>query len=81
MDKDRSAICKIMSEMFDARDNCGIYPTTLAYDKLENLVHSARIEAIGWAHADACADFDAGRDPRQKLVPDMLSRAEADLGA
>jgi hypothetical protein len=75
MDKDRAAICEIMSEMLDNPDDCGIYPTTVAYNKLETLVHTARVEAIGWTHADACHDLDAGRDPRQKEVSEMLERA------
>jgi len=36
-------------------------------------------EAIGWAHAWACNLLDAGRDPRQELVPDMMEQAEQDL--
>lgn len=80
MNKDRAAICGIISEMFDNVDAFGIYPTTEAYNKLEALVHGARVEAIGWAHADACVDLDAARDPRQKIVPEMLDRAMADLG-
>ena len=80
MDKDRAAIYKIMNEMFDGADDCGIYPTTVAYDKLEALVHVSRVEAIGWTHADNCIDLDAGRDPRQKEVSGMLERAFNDLG-
>lgn len=38
-----------------------------------------RVEAIGWAHADACYDLDAGRDPRQNEIPEMLERAIFDL--
>lgn len=79
MGKDRTAICEIMSEMLDNPDDCGIYPTTEAYNKLEALVHAARTEAIGWTHADACCDLDAGRDPRQKEIPEMLERAILDL--
>lgn len=81
MDKDRTAIFEIISEMLDNPDECGIYPTTVAYNKLEALVHGARIEAIGWTHADACCDLDDGRDPRQKEVPEMLKRSNIDLGA
>lgn len=81
MNKDRAAICKIVSEMLDAPDELGIFPTTTAYDKLEALVDAARAEAIGWAHADACVDLDAGNDPRKKSIPEMLARARVDLGA
>jgi hypothetical protein len=81
VDKDRAAICEIISEMLDNPRECEIYQTTRAYDKLEALVHGARIEALGWAIADACAALDAGRDPRQMLVPDILERALVDLAA
>lgn len=79
MNKDRTAIFKIVSEMLDNPGECGIFPTTVAYDKLEALVQAARVEAIGWTHADACCDLDAGRDPRQKEVPEILARAKIDL--
>jgi len=46
---------------------------------LERLIDAARVEAIGWTHADACADLDSGKDPRKKLVPEMLERAMLDL--
>jgi hypothetical protein len=35
MDKDRTAICKIMSDMFNDVDKHGIYPTSTAYTRLE----------------------------------------------
>ena len=79
MIKDRHAICTIISTMFDNEDESGIYPTTEAYDQLEALVDTARVEAIGWSHADACVDLDKGKDPRKKDVAEMLNRAEVDL--
>lgn len=79
MQKDRAEICKIMGDMLEKPDDCGVYPTTLAYDRLEQLVDAARTEAIGWTHADACTTLDAGGDPRQTEVPDMLCRARVDL--
>ena len=81
MKNDRAAICEIISEMLDSPDEQGMYPTTIAYKKLEALVHRARIEAIGWTHTDNCIALDAGLDPREKIVPEMLSRAEIDLCA
>lgn len=81
MDKDRTEICNIMSEMLDNTDSSGIYQTKIAYDKLEDLVEKARIEAMGWTHADDCNDVDCGRDPRDKEIPEMLSRAMIDLKA
>jgi hypothetical protein len=37
-------------------------------------------EAIGWAYADCCATLDAGGDPRQTEMSDVLLRATIDLG-
>ena len=79
MKKDRTAICNVMSELLDNPDESGIYPTTKAYDALEAIVEGARVEAIGWTHADACCDLDNGKDPRKKEVPGMLERAFLDL--
>lgn len=81
MDKDRTAICKIVSEMLDSPDESGIFQTSTAYAELEALVQTARLEGLAWAHTDACVDLDEGRDPRQKVVPEMLNRAETDLGS
>ena len=80
MNKDRTAICEIVSEMLDNPDEYGIFPTTVAYEKLEALVNAARFEAIGWTHTDACSDLDAGRDPRGKDISEMLAHAKTDLG-
>lgn len=79
MDKDRSEICRIISEMLDNPDKTGIFPTSTAYNRLEHYVERVRAEAIGWAHADACVCLDKGDDPRLKNVPDMLSRATTDF--
>ena len=79
MKKDRKAICKIMSAMLDNPDEHGIYPTSKAYDELESLVMAARIEAIGWTHADACCALDKGKDPRKQEIPEQLERALVDL--
>ena len=79
MKKDRQTICGIISEMLDNSDKAGIYQTTKAFDALEKYVEGVRAEAIGWTHTDACIDLDKGRDPRQKIVPEMLERAQVDL--
>lgn len=79
MNKDRAEICRIVSDMLDHPDEHGIYPTSIAYAELEQLVHGARCEGIGWAHADACATLDAGGDPRKTDCADQLARAERDL--
>ena len=80
MDIDRTAICKIISDMLDSPDDNGIYPTSTAYNRLEHYIEGVRAEAIGWSHADSCVDLDKGDDPRIKNIPDMLERAKRDLG-
>ena len=78
-DKDRTAICNIISRMLDNPDEFGIYPTSTAYTELEHYIESVRAEAIGWTHADACITLDKGDDPRLIEVPEILSRARRDL--
>jgi len=80
MNRDRTAICAIISQMLDNPDEQGIYPTTRTFDELEALVHDERISALGWASAYFCTMLDAGKDLRQDVVPDMLSQALIDLG-
>jgi len=79
MDKDRTAICNIVSDMLDNPDEHGIYPTSTAFTKLEHYIEGVRVEAIGWMHADACVTLDKGKDPRTTNVPDILERATKDL--
>ena len=79
-DKDRTVICRIVSEMLDNPGDCDIYPTGRCYDALEKLVEGARIEGVGWAQADACAALDRGEDPRKLDCADILKRAQEDLG-
>lgn len=76
MNKDRKEICDIISEMLDNPDEHGLYPTTRAYDKLDTLVHAARIEAIKWARADACMDLDDGPD-EPPIVGGRITTREA----
>jgi len=80
MDKDRTAICNIISYMLDNPNKHGIYPTSTAFTRLEHYIESVRAEAIGWASADACVALDKGEDPRLANVPEMLERAKRDLG-
>jgi hypothetical protein len=42
MDKDRTVICNIISKMLDYPNDYGIYPTTRAYDKLEEYIEGIR---------------------------------------
>ncbi len=79
--QDRSNVCDIVSEMLDEPDKHGIYRTTRAYNKLEVLINSARVEAVGWAFAEACAQLDAGEDPRKFEVPTLLPRIQAELNS
>ena len=79
MDKDRTAICNIISHMLDNPDKWGIYPTSTAYTRLEHYIEGVRAEAIGWTHAEACTTLDAGDDPRLLNVPEMYARAKKDL--
>jgi len=79
MDKDRTAICTIISDMFEDVDENGIYPTTRAFGRLKTYIEGVRAEAIGWTHADMCVALDKGEDPRLKECPEMLERAQKDL--
>lgn len=75
----RKEICQIISAMLDNPDNCGIYETTKAFDALESLINSAKIQAIGWMYAEACANADDGIDIRKIEVPSLIVRAQEDL--
>jgi len=79
MKDDRKEICRIISEMLDNPGECEIYPTAQAYDKLEKLVESARIEGAGWAYADACVKLDRGEDPRQSDCAEIPVRLKSDF--
>jgi len=79
MDRDRTEICKIMSDMLDNPDKHGIYPTSTAYTRLEHYIEGVRAEAIGWMHANACVTLDRGGDPRTVEVPSILDQAKVDL--
>lgn len=53
---------------------------------LEDAVEKAKEErteylmlGAGWAHADACTDLDAGNDPREKDMADMVERMKVDF--
>ena len=79
MNKDRTAICKIVSKILDNPDKVGIYPTSTAYAELEHYIEGVRAEAIGWMYAYACTMLDRGDDPRVAEVPDIYSLAMTDL--
>lgn len=69
MKKDRVYIKKLLGGPIDS----------ITTDLFEHMVESARAEAIGWAYADVCCALDAGKDPRETNIGDMLARAESDL--
>jgi len=48
VDKDRTAIYKIIINMLDNQDTNGIYPTSTCYAQLEHYIEGVRSEAIGW---------------------------------
>ena len=79
MDRDRTEICKIISEMLDNPGECEIYHTSTAYTKLEHYIESERSKALGYAHAWACSSLDKGNDPRIQKVPIFLDNAKRDL--
>lgn len=79
MERDRTVICNIISEMLDNPGDHEIYHTSTAYNRLEHYIESIRAEAIGWTHADACLTLDKGGDPRLNDIPEMLERAKKDL--
>jgi len=76
--EDRAAICKIIDWMLDA-DKHGIYPTTEAYNKFEELLQKVRMEAVGWAWAEACVQLDTGKDPRKFDQSILVDRAPKEL--
>lgn len=81
MNSDRTKICDVISEMLDNPDNYGIYPTTKAYNALEEYIEGVRVQAVSWTYAHICTrlDADADNDPRVMLVPDLLANALKDL--
>lgn len=79
MDKDRTAVCNIISDMLNNPGENGIYCTSTAYARLELYIEGVRAESLGWAHIRACAELDKGKDPRVTGVPEMLARARVDL--
>lgn len=70
MNKDRTEICRIISDILDNPNECGIYPTSSAYTRLEHYIRSVRSEAIGWAHAYCCIALD------EVEVPNIFEQAE-----
>jgi hypothetical protein len=79
MDKDRTKICEIISEMLDNPNKHDIYPTSTAFTKLEHYIEGERFQAIGWTHAFCCSALDKGTDPRVIEVPKIIDEARSQL--
>lgn len=79
MDKDRTAICNIISEMLDNPDEYGIYPTSKCFEQLEFYIEGVRAEALGWMHTEACSNHDQGNDLIIMNIPEIYSRARIEL--
>ncbi len=79
MGKDRNEIVRIISEMLDNPDEDGFYPIGVCYDKLERYIMQVRVEALGWADADACVDFVNGKDLQWCAMADRMQRALKEL--
>lgn len=75
MEKDRKAICDIISNMLDNPDKIGIYPTSDAYKQLEEYIESERALALGFAFGFCCASLDTEKDPREIECPAFLDDA------
>lgn len=74
MEKDRSEICKIISNMLDNPDDCDIYPTGKCYDELEKYIEKRVFETVGWTYDHACRLADDGVDIRTIEVPKFLEK-------
>ena len=78
--RDRDAICAIISQMLDNPDNNGIYPTSTAFTQLEHYIRRVRMHALGWMHAYCCICLDKDRDPRTEEIPVILEQERRDNG-
>jgi len=79
MNKDRTKIYEIISQLLDSSDPSGIPPASTTCIALEHYIEQERYVAIGWMHAEACAILDRGSDPRTEEVPGIIERARAAL--
>jgi hypothetical protein len=79
MDRDRTEICNIVSEMLDNPNEYGIFPTTDAFEKLEKYVEKVRAETLGWMYAKACYSLDNGEELRLMEVPSIYSEMIKDF--
>lgn len=77
--QDRSNVHKIIEEMLDNPDENGIYQTTRAFNKLEELLNTVRLEAVGWTWATACLVVDDGLDIRKYSQSKLIEQVTKDL--
>jgi len=75
----RHKIMCIMSDMLDNPDECGIYPTTVAYDRIERLIREARIEGVSCGIVSCYTALDVVDDPRKIDFSGVVERAKKDL--
>ena len=74
---DRNKIVEIISKMLDNPDENGIYPTSKAYDELEEYIETARIDALAWMYVEA---YLAKENFTTLAMEDILERSMEDLG-
>jgi len=67
-DKDRIAICDIISWMLDNPDEHSIYPTSTAFTRLEYYIAKVRADAIEATHINICKLLDKKEDPRTQSI-------------
>ena len=79
MEKDKLAIQKAIIQMLEDPDESGILIVQKTYDALEKYIQKARVEALGWAYADACIHLDQEKDYRKIKMSEILDRAMKDL--
>jgi len=79
--KDRSKICEIISEMLDNPDESGIYPTTAAYNKLEQLISDVRSEAVVWMFNECYNFLQNGGDliHLEKRIKELKNKIQSEL--
>ena len=79
--QDRSNVHKIIEQMLENPDKHGIYPTTMAYNKLEKLLREVRTEAVDWAWEEACTDVEMDCDILKRDKKMLYTKANKELNS
>lgn len=58
MKRDKKKICEIISTMLDNPNKEGIFPTTNAYNNLEEYIEQERLQTLGWMYAYVCSNSE-----------------------